>query len=117
MTFHVEKAGVSQVNWNLLLERLPKYTEDQIDKLTSFLTNLKNKEWLNVHRTWTLPNATPQMWENMETMFSDTTFPEYIILDRHRKLLAATCRRFLTSFNGKIHKQDGAGSTDTAGPN
>lgn len=87
MTFHVLRAGVGPAAWAKLINNIHRKSEARQEFILSLLRALRAKEWKAVHDTWTLPNATPEMWENMITLYDEHSFPELKRLCRTQRAL------------------------------
>lgn len=87
LTFHVLKAGVGEISWQNLVKNIERKSDRRQLLIREFLFNLKDNEWKNIDTVWNLPNATPEMWDNMFSLYVEEPFPEVIRLRRAYRAL------------------------------
>jgi hypothetical protein len=87
LTFHVLKSGVGEKGWERLIKNFSRKSIARQCLIIDFLKSLKANEWKGVNDVWTMQNATPEMWENMQSMFDESAFPEMILLRRAQRKL------------------------------
>lgn len=108
MTFHVEKSGVSMKNWGRLIVNLHNRSEAKVVAILEFLEELHIGAWQDAHTTWTLPNATDEMWENMFTLYEGIDFDEMRRLMKDYTAIRDTYRRFRARYQEIINAETAA---------
>lgn len=82
-------AGVGAKRYKALAEKLDKKRKDTLKRTLEFLEHVQANEYAEVHRIWTLPTMTEEVWFNYLNLFADTEFDEVRILKKARKDLKA----------------------------
>lgn len=81
------EAGVSAKQYEKLVRGIERKSQDIIWQYYEFFCNVYEREYAEVHRIWTLPSMTEEVWENYYTLFRDTPFEEVTLLREARKSL------------------------------
>lgn len=106
MTYHVAKAGVGQKGWMRLIQNLHGRPFAKVQTIHAFLEHIYINEWQAIHTTWTLPNATPEMWENMELMFEEMDFHDYTRLKNDHAAMRAAWKQFKEDLKKMGHEHE-----------
>lgn len=94
MTKHVIGTSIQEKTWINLINNLDRCSTMILEFIKNSLTNLKENEWAEIQRIWTLPNVTEEMWENYEWMFDGDDLPEQKMLTVARKAFVHRWRIF-----------------------
>jgi len=81
------QAGVGAKRYEALAEKLEKRHPETLQSIHDHLFDMRSNEWAEVHRIWTLPTMTEDVWCNYLTLFGDTIFHEVRLLRFARKAL------------------------------
>jgi len=80
-------AAVGTKRYKALAERLDKKRPATLKRTLEFLQDVREKEYKEVNRIWTLPTMTDEVWFNYLNLFPDTDFEETALLKKARKAL------------------------------
>ena len=105
MTKHVVNAGVGEQRWDKLVHNIDRRSVARLELIHSFLGSLHQNEWRAIDTTWNLPNATEEMWENMEMLFDEHTFPEMKRLRDEQWKLKEKWLRFKEQYSALIKSE------------
>lgn len=105
LTFHVIRAGVGRAAWAKIAHHIERRSAARQEYIRRFLMSLRDVEWKAVNDTWNLPNATPEMWDNMLILYEDQTFPEVIRLKRCYRALRERWIAFKIVYKDYIRKE------------
>lgn len=101
-------SGVGVKRYERMVKNIERKRTHTIERIYNFLADVYEHEWCEVHRVWTLPTMSEDVWFNYLNLFSDTHFPEVYLLKAARKNLKA---RYVAFY--KPQKKE-TGSEDTA---
>jgi len=87
LTEHVIRAGIGKGGWERLVHNIERKSDARQLFVQEFLLSLLRGEWRAVDEVWNLPNATPEMWENMANLYDEEAFPEMIRLRKAQRKL------------------------------
>jgi len=91
-------AGVGAKRYKMLKTKIDRRQLSTLLRMQEFLNKVYVGSYAEVHRIWTLPSMTEEVWFNYLNLFSDTTFEEVDLLKVARRKLKAD---FVTYYKEK----------------
>jgi len=93
-------AGVGAKRYKMLRNKLDKRQLSTLLRIQKFIDKVYITSYAEVHRIWTLPTMTEEVWFNYLNLFSDTYFEEVAFLKVARRALKADFVAFFKEKNG-----------------